>query len=592
MGTLFDSWTWNRSLPEPFDDTTISQRSNTYLSRYNTESTRTATLHAATLSAILQMMELHLDPSSEENGAIGTQGDNLYIAEYPSRTGELHSVVFNLKNSKFYAGRYDDIDQMPQPYIHKETCQSGSALFLPLIYLAMQDTEFMEHFEALLNVKKAGFPDLAEAVSHAYILCDNIYRRVKKADELGSAGITVNMPSTGNIQSFTAISLKKGTYDPDTVLFGKFRVFKTMKKEGKRSVRSMSKTEFEGQFRFSKAVFSPAEEKLIPKLADWYVVPDEVVSICKHAQLTTEGNRPMRNFLLRGNSGTGKTEGARAIAAGLGLPYLYLTCSANTEIFDVLGQMMPVTGTKKEQTEYPTFEDIRMDASTAYYKLTGMYNEEITEDEVYEKLLEVIASDVRAEENGEKQQFTYVESPLIRAMRHGYVLELQEPTVISNPGVLVGLNSLLDTCGAITLPTGERIERHPDTVVIVTTNVDYEGCRSLNQSILSRMDIIMDMEEPDVMTLVKRVSGITGCTDTDAIRRMADIMVSIQKKCRTEMIDDGCCGVRELISWVQSYMISGDMMESARYTILSSVSSDAENRKAIQTTCLDPVLGF
>ena len=50
------------------------------------------------------------------------------------------------------------------------------------------------------------------------------------------------------------------------------------------------------------------------------------------------------------------------------------------------------------------------------------------------------------------------------------------------------------------------------------------------------------------------------------------------------MIDDGCCGVRELISWVQSYMISGDMMESARYTSLSSVSSDAENRKAIQTT--------
>ena len=58
------------------------------------------------------------------------------------------------------------------------------------------------------------------------------------------------------------------------------------------------------------------------------------------------------------------------------------------------------------------------------------------------------------------------------------------------------------------------------------------------------------------------------------------------------MIDDGCCGVRELINWVQSYMISGDMMESARYTILSSVSADAENRKAIQTTCLDPVLGF
>lgn len=56
------------------------------------------------------------------------------------------------------------------------------------------------------------------------------------------------------------------------------------------------------------------------------------------------------------------------------------------------------------------------------------------------------------------------------------------------------------------------------------------------------------------------------------------------------MIDDGCCGVRELISWVQSYMICGDLLEAARYTILSSVSADAENRAEIMSTCIDPVL--
>ena len=50
------------------------------------------------------------------------------------------------------------------------------------------------------------------------------------------------------------------------------------------------------------------------------------------------------------------------------------------------------------------------------------------------------------------------------------------------PGVLVGLNSLLEQSGSITLPTGEIIQRHPDTVVIVTTNVSYEGCRGLNRA--------------------------------------------------------------------------------------------------------------
>lgn len=40
------------------------------------------------------------------------------------------------------------------------------------------------------------------------------------------------------------------------------------------------------------------------------------------------------------------------------------------------------------------------------------------------------------------QNFQYVDTPLVEAIRYGYILEIQEPTVIANPGVLVGLNSL------------------------------------------------------------------------------------------------------------------------------------------------------
>lgn len=51
----------------------------------------------------------------------------------------------------------------------------------------------------------------------------------------------------------------------------------------------------------------------------------------------------MRNFLLRGPAGTGKTMGAKAVAAGLGLPYMKYTCSAGTEIFDFVGMVFPET---------------------------------------------------------------------------------------------------------------------------------------------------------------------------------------------------------------------------------------------------------
>jgi len=589
---LFDSWTWNRMLPEPFNNPIISPKSSVHYSMYNTASKREATLHAGVLSALQQMFELCNDPLAEDKGAVGNQGANLHVVEYPSRTGELQVVVFNRNTGKFLAGRFDDITQMPKPYVLKETQQSGTALFFALIQVALEEEEFKESFNMLCNMHGAGYPDLEEAAKHAYILCDNLYRRVVYASKHASIGLDIVIPTTGNIQNFTMINLNKGAYNPDTALFGKFKVFTLAKQPAKTRSRNIDHKDFIGQYSFQPRVFTAKEQALVPQLPSWYVVPEEMVQICKHAQMTTGGNRPMRNFLLRGDAGTGKTEGAKAVAAGLGLPYVHLTCSANTEIFDILGQMMPVTTSESQPMEYPTFEDIRMDASTAYFKLTGEYDETISEDAVYEKLLEVIVANARTENTDtSKQQFEYVESPLIKAMRNGYVIELQEPTVISNPGVLVGLNSLLDTCGAVTLPTGEKVVRHPDTVIIVTTNVSYEGCRALNQSILSRMDFILDMEEPDVRTLVKRVSGITGCKEKDKIKMMAKLIATIQETCRKNMIDDGCCGVRELISWVQSYMVCGDVLEAARYTILPSVSADAENRELIQTTCLDPVLG-
>lgn len=135
---------------------------------------------------------------------------------------------------------------------------------------------------------------------------------------------------------------------------------------------------------------------MIPRIEDWYVIPPEVITICKHAHLTTNGIQPMRNFMMRGPAGTGKTEGAKAIAAGLGIPYLYYTCSANTEIYDFLGQMLPETDSRNGGVkEYPTLMDIQMDPPSAYKKLTGIYDEGITDAEVYDKLLEIMEQDAK-----------------------------------------------------------------------------------------------------------------------------------------------------------------------------------------------------
>lgn len=585
---LFGNWTWKLSLPEPFDSV-ANNISTTHYSIYCTTATKKSTLHGPALSAILAYLEMDtsLSPASTSECAIGTQGDKI-VAEYRSRTKEIHVVVFNRKNGKFNVGRFDDITSSPRVYSLKDGNQTGTALFFSLIPEAMKDDEFKENYDLLGKCKNDGFSDMATAEKAAFILCDNLYRRIESADAVPAAAIRLSIPATGNLSPLTPMNLNKNAYSPSSILFGTFQILTGTSHTA--AAIAPSKNDFINHFPLSERTFTPEEQLLIPKIEDWYVIPPEVVTICKHAQLTTNGIQPMRNFMMRGPAGTGKTEGAKAIAAGIGLPYLYYTCSANTEIYDFLGQMLPETEDNSfSQKEYPSLMDIQMDPPSAYKKLTGIYDENVIDTEVYNKLLEVMEQDAKAlaTENSSGQRFRYVETPLITAIRNGYLIEIQEPTVIANPGVLVGLNALLDRCASITLTTGEVIHRHPDTVVVITTNNNYAGCRDMNQSVISRMNLIMDIEAPDVDTLAERTMKVTGCTDKSLVTDMAASVQEISERCKETMINDGSCGVRELISWVQSYMVCGNVLEAAKYTILSSVSGDPENRADILSSCLE-----
>lgn len=390
------------------------------------------------------------------------------------------------------------------------------------------------------------------------------------------------------------LNIQKGVYAPTEVLHGDFQVLRPGS-GFKKAQAAISRDDFVGKFILTASRrLSPEEEVSVPTLAEWYIIPPEIKRICEHAKLTTDTTQPMRNFLLRGPAGTGKTEGAKAIASALHLPYRCITCSANTEVFDLLGQILPDVDGKRTrlQRQYPSFQEIQLDPSGAYQKLTGNYDEEISAEDTYQKLIDTIFDEMHSyyKEHTSGQNFRYVDTPLVEAIRYGYILEIQEPTVIANPGVLVGLNSLLDRCNSVYLPNGETIHRHPDTTIVITTNNDYAGCKQMNQSVISRMNLVIDLDEPDEDTQVERAMAVTGCKDAKTVRLMTRIVKSMAVYCRENLITDGCCGMRELISWVQSYMVCGDIREAARYTVLASASADAENRTEVEESCLDTVL--
>lgn len=606
---------YSRSLPVPFD--TMTNKKVKVASMYGAKTE--STLCGSVIKAVHAMCRC-MNGTGE--GAVGQIDTNKSVAEYKSSVGPdaYHLVVFDAASGSALASVYDKNTELIEQYVAHPSQRDGAAIFFALMPFLMSDAEFDETFQAYYDQFIAGYPDMAKATESMAILCDNAYRRIK--DDTCPAHINITVDKSGNLMRVSQGQLDSGSFVPTSVTAGEFTIFaKTGPAVIKKAGVVVEHTDFVGKYPLTPGrTLSTLELSLIPKLPEWYIIPPEVVDICKHAQKTTGRPMQMRNFLLRGPAGTGKTMGAKAIAAGLGLPYMKYTCSANTEIFDFTGMIFPETdavstGSPELDREreilksmggisyanvaklmrLPDLDDMDYDPAGVYQALTGVENLAATVQDCMSVVLEKVTEKVQAlskrAENRQSsgQNYTYVETDFVKALKHGYLVEVQEPSTIIQPGVLVGLNSLLEQEGSITLPTGEIIRRHLDTVVIVTTNVSYEGCRSMNQSVVDRMSLVKDIELPEPEVMVQRAMAVTGCADEYLVSQMVQVVNDMADYCRKNSITDGACGMRSLIDWVISAEISGDPYLSAKYTVISKATADEEDREALITTILDPM---
>lgn len=606
---------YSRSLPVPFD--TMTNKKVKVASMYGAKTE--STLCGSVIKAVHAMCRC-MNGTGE--GAVGQIDTNKSVAEYKSSVGPdaYHLVVFDAASGSALASVYDKNTELIEQYVAHPSQRDGAAIFFALMPFLMSDAEFDETFQEYYDQFIAGYPDMAKATESMAILCDNAYRRIK--DDTCPAHINITVDKSGNLMRVSQGQLDSGSFVPTSVTAGEFTIFaKTGPAVIKKAGVVVEHTDFVGKYPLTPGrTLSALELSLIPKLPEWYIIPPEVVDICKHAQKTTGRAMQMRNFLLRGPAGTGKTMGAKAIAAGLGLPYMKYTCSANTEIFDFTGMIFPETdavstGSSELDREreilksmggisyanvaklmrLPDLDDMDYDPAGVYQALTGVENLAATVQDCMSVVLEKVTEKVQAlskrAENRQSsgQNYTYVETDFVKALKHGYLVEVQEPSTIIQPGVLVGLNSLLEQEGSITLPTGEIIRRHPDTVVIVTTNVSYEGCRSMNQSVVDRMSLVKDIELPEPEVMVQRAMAVTGCADEYLVSQMVQVVNDMADYCRKNSITDGACGMRSLIDWVISAEISGDPYLSAKYTVISKATADEEDREALITTILDPM---
>lgn len=612
------------NLPQPYN-TLSSVRLNNIKSQYTTQDTAARNINHCTLSypPIQAIHEIILTKVNVANALpfVNGIGKNNQFAfaqfkkeddsDLPFAEKIYYIAAYSFTNGLVMVGKYDTLadtyEQVDTANLDKFAC---TAIFMALHYAAMTDTEYNNCFNSIESSldSSTGFDNNHQ--TEMGILCDNLYRRLKKQGE--SYSILTN----GTVQPLTRTQISAGRFVP-TEQIGDVSILQDNYNGNNTSTTTASaptdNSDFVGKYKNPNRILTDEEIALVPEVKSHIVIPKFVKTVCEHIQLSFDKPIKMGNAMFRGIAGTGKTTAAKLVAAGLSLPYGNVTCSADTQIFDLLGSIIPDTSmsvgnpaldaerekyaamgginydTVSREMNFPDVQTIAFDPVTAYQLITGAEKASATAEECMKLIMQNVIGKVQelcSSSNGQVS-YKYVETPLVKAIKNGWVCEIQEPTVIIQQGVLVGLNSLLEQDGNIVLPTGEVIKRHPDAVIIITTNTSYEGCRAMNQSVTDRMNLIFDIPNPTVDRMKQIAMSATGCTDETMVRKMAECVLDIEAYCKNKYITDGSVGMRGLIDWVNSYMITTDPVKSAELTVLSKATTDEDDRDGIRTACLN-----
>lgn len=273
------------------------------------------------------------------------------------------------------------------------------------------------------------------------------------------------------------------------------------------------------------------EQKLVWKKPSTHIESEAEQRICEEVKWNwTRGEMKITNILLEGDAGSGKTQLAKALSADFGLPYTKITCFADMDKSDILGSILPVL--PEEHTK--------------------------SNDIVYR----------------------YYPSEIVRAYENGWLLEIQEPTVIRDAAVLMALNSALEPDGSINLPT-RIVHRHPDFIAVITTNRGYNGCRPLNEALRDRIQHSEKMDLPEISVMVERAAAKTKCKDNTLLYTFAHTIVELDKTAKANAMK-GVAGMRSYFFWVDAVLQNTDIIDALYHKVIYKITTDPDEIKILE----------
>lgn len=305
-----------------------------------------------------------------------------------------------------------------------------------------------------------------------------------------------------------------------------------------------------------------------------------------------------RNFAIFGESGTGKSTAAKILASILKVPYRFLSCAEGIKATDLLVKVIPRGDRNISSVNVPTFADLWENPEFAMIEMCGKYPKEAQEirdkdidEEVKTESLRELAFQIVINGTNKNGEFQIIDSELIKSIEEGGICELQEVTLIKSPGILPVLNSILDDNKEVVTMDGRRIKRHPNSIIILTGNINYAGCRELNEAIKSRMDDIIMLDHLDADKMHNRVIARfpSLSADSDILLKMANTCIKVKEYCKKNRIRGFVCGYREYESWAKILLIprpndktrEEHVLGAVYNTVLSKCTFDEEIQKEI-----------
>lgn len=590
---------------EVFDG--LKSTSDSMKSKYNEQPINSVSISTTVEKCCMKIcddrlgLNLAQDDNHPELGIGITTNDEFIVERLNEKTKKRSILVYNATEDKFYGG----VIGLEQGIMANSDNVSKELYLYAMFFALLDDDELKEGVDKFIT--NISITDYANAWETLFIISDNIYRRLRYKG--------FSNCDTDDTQQISGIDIDTNKYVVETVLCGEFHQLPILQQHTPEVTVKINKEDFIGKYAIdSHRTFTEEEKRLMDGnvLDDYYIIGDTDVEICMDIQQTTGESMPFRTFTLVGPPGTGKSTMVKAVANGIAQPSVIYNCHPNTEIFDFVGQVMPpdVDSADKAAFEFaakieelggmnfkniatvlklPSADDVMYVPEDVYKDITGKARTESGKIPNTSDALKVYTAFMTQQFNDSLRKlavaaksgsnFRYTETDFIKAVKNGWTVEIQEPTVILNEGVLVGLNSLLAE-GVITLPTGKVIERHRDNVVFFTTNVSLAGCRNMNQSLMDRSNEIFHVPMPSIDSMVNRAMSISGETDFEKVNEMAKIILDISDDLLKSGIDDGVCGMRSLVNWVikSKYM---DAYKAGISTVVNKSSLDDEARDSI-----------